>query len=221
MVKRVHGFVKDITARGERLNMVALKYAVQLLCKAWGENGGSSMPDVVMKAIQTINADLFQPENTPSYSLSLPKTNFDPDSHAFKTVVYYHRAVYLHTNHHVEQTKRVVNCLKFLKDNQRSSSKSVKNVFEIEEIDLLSTDHIPSARVLRLVHAGSYLKRVHDIAEGTYMRTSEDVKDTAVAINTSTSTDKSKEEENEEMSKRFSGREQKEVAGCRLQVERR
>ena len=198
LVKRVHAFVKDITNRGERLNMVALKYAVQLLCKAWGESEGSSMPDVVMKAIQTINDDLFQPENVPSYSLSLSKTNFDQVNHAFKTVVFYHRAVYLHTNHHVEQTKRVVNCLKFLKDNQRSSSKSVKNVFEIEEIDLLSTDHIPSARVLRLVHAGSYLKRVHDIAEGTYMRTSEDVKDTAVAINTSTSTDKSKEEENEE-----------------------
>ena len=198
LIKRVHTFVKDVTNRGDRLNLVALKYAVQLLCKAWGENEGSNMPDVVMKAIKSMNVDLFQPQNAPLYSLSLPKANFDHANHTFKTVVYYHRAVYLHTNHHVEQTKRVVNCLKFLKENQKSSSKSLKNAFEIEEIDLLSTDHIPSARVLRLVHAGSYLKRVHDIAEGTYRRTSEDVKDAPVAANTSISTNNSKEEQNKE-----------------------
>ena len=65
----------------------------------------------------------------------------------------------------MEQTKRVINCLKLLKENQNTNRNGQSIVFKIEEIDLLHTAHLPSARILRLVHAGSYIKRIHDVSE--------------------------------------------------------
>ncbi len=166
MINRIQTFMKEVKERGEHLNVFAVKYAIELLCQVWGESEESNVPSIIMETIKSMDNTIFASNSTLPSSLSVvtasaPLIDYD----ILQTVVYYHRGVYLHANHYVEQTKRVINCLKALRENQTSNRNGQTVVFNIDEIDLLNTEHLPTARILRLVHAGSYIKRIHDVAE--------------------------------------------------------
>ena len=122
MMRRIQAFVQEVKARGEHLNIFAIKYAIELLCQVWGEEGEeTTAPSIIMETIKSIDSSVFASDSSlattipaSSSSLTVVTAPFCINYNVLNTVVYYHRGVYLHADHHVEQTKRVINCLKLL-----------------------------------------------------------------------------------------------------------